>query len=107
MLGVLAAGAVVEVFQEVAGFGGAVFVGEDAGYAFGAAEVLRFVKELFEFAGDAEGRVVGALNGLGDLEAAHAAGVVGLVVGVGHDQHGTAGLETLRRCADAALVDYH
>lgn len=49
--------------------------------------------------------VVFAGEDLGDAEAADAAGVVGLVVAVGHDEHGAAGAQGLGGGADASLVD--
>ena len=95
----------MELFQGVAGVLNAVFLGEGGGCCFGAGGA----EGVFEQSGDEPcdaGRLVSAaLDGAGDFEAAHAAGVVRLVVGVGHDEHRRACAKALCGGADSALVD--
>jgi len=94
------------MFQGVAGVLNAVFPREDGCRSFGAGRVAGVFKQSCDDPSDAGRLVPAALNGARDLEPAHAAGVVRLVVGVGHDEHGSARAEALGGGSDSALVDY-
>jgi len=67
--------------------------------------VFGFGEDFFDEVGGGVGVVAVALDDFGDSQAADAAGVVGLVVAVGHDEHGLAGAENLGGGAHSALVD--
>lgn len=99
------AGAVAEIFEGVAGGFDAVFGGDLAGGGLSLLFVIGLGEQGVDLAGDAEGGIAGAEDGAGDAEPFHAAGVVRLVVGVRHDEHGTAGAKALGGGADSALVN--
>ena len=91
--------------ESVAGGFDAVFVVKAGRDGCGTPGVERFFKHGTDFPSDADGCVVLAEDGAGDFEAAHTAGVVGLVMRVGHDELRLAGFEALRGGSYAALVD--
>src|ERR1700761_7663879 len=90
--------------ESVAGGFDAVFVVKAGRDGCGTPGVERFFKHGTDFASNADGCVVLAEDGAGDFEAAHTAGVVGLVMRVGHDELRLAGFEALRGGADAPPV---
>src|SRR5271156_2787558 len=58
-----------------------------------------------DFAGCQFGRVTAAPNHASYAQATNAAGVIRLIVAIGHYQHWFTGAQCLRSCAYAALVD--
>jgi len=92
-------------FEGVAGGHGSVLC-LDLGGDGGGLRLIRTVREeARDQRGGGFGFVLFAGEDLSDAELADAAGIVGLIVTVGHDEHGAAGAEGLGGGSDAALVD--
>src|SRR6516164_9673275 len=63
------------------------------------------LEQPFQFSGRSVRTVASASDDACDTKATHALGVVGLIDAAGHDQHGSAGAQSLARRANATLVD--